>query len=82
MLDYLFHLLPEWLQAKIQPELDHLIADFTRLDRQFNKLIQRHLVRKADLNEARRFLDVEISAVEHELARTERVAAKIADLVR
>lgn len=80
-MNYIFHLLPEWLQRLIQPEVDDVVAAFTKAEAKLQAVRSRHVTNHSVLQVVRDDIDAEIAETEAEIERAERIASRIAALV-
>ena len=69
------------IRKYLRPEVDHLVADFTKLEAKLAQVAKRHLGRLADLTVDKQLIEAEIAHVKDEVARAERISKKIIDLV-
>lgn len=82
MLEYLFSLLPPVLQRLLRPEVDDLIATFTKLETKMQSVVQRHATAHSVLNSIKEQVEAEIEQTAAEIERAKRIAGRVADLVK
>lgn len=80
-MNYIFHLLPEWLQRLIQPEVDDVVAAFSKAEAKLQAVRSRHVTNHSVLLAVRDDIEDEINDTVAEIERAERIAARIAKLV-
>lgn len=81
ILNYFYSWAPAWLIRLIEPEVDDLVAKFTKLEKGLGKVLSRHEGRVAALDAVKAEIESEIVDTAAEIERAKRIAKRILALV-
>lgn len=78
--EYLFGLLPSPIQALIRPEIHHLVDSFSKLERKLSTVEGRKAAEHQLLVQIHAEIASEIEDTKAEVARAQRIAARLREL--
>lgn len=81
ILNLFYRFAPAWLIRLIEPEVDDLVAKFTKLETGLGKVLTRHEGRVAALEAVKAEIHSEIEDTAAEIERAKRIAKRIIALV-
>lgn len=80
-MNFIYRFAPAWLIRLIEPEVDDLVAKFTKLEKGLTKVLTRHESRVEMLNAVKAEIKSEIDDTKAEIDRAKRIAQRILALV-